>query len=268
METCSIVNARSGRCGEDCKWCAQAAAYPTGCAQYRFVPEPEWLRAAQASRAHGVDRIAMVTSGRKVGREDMEKFCDMIKKAPAGIGLCASMGLIGADALAALRQAGVTRYHCNLETSARYFPALCSTHTRHDKLATIAAARAAGLEVCSGGIIGMGESLADRLEMVAEAREAGAVSAPINLLCPIPGTPLQHMAPLSEGEVVLTAALMRLVAPKLTLRFAGGRRRLSREATLRMLRGGINGAMMGDLLTTAGNDADADRALFAEAERA
>lgn len=262
VETCSIVNARSGRCSEDCKWCAQAADYSTGCQQYLFVPEKEWVKAALTSRAHGVDRISMVTSGRKVGRGDITKFCSMFRKAPGGIGLCASMGLLGIEEMIELKEAGVTRYHCNLETSARYFPTLCTTHTRRDKLDTISAARAAGLEVCSGGIIGMGETLRDRLEMVKEAVEAGAASVPVNLLCPIPGTPLGDTPLLPEREVVLTAALMRFVAPKVTLRFAGGRRRLSQQATERMLRGGINGAMMGDLLTTEGNDAREDRALF------
>lgn len=267
VETCSIVNARSGRCSEDCKWCAQAAAYHTGCGSYLFVPERRWVKAAMASRAAGVERISMVTSGRKVGKADIEKFCSMFEKAPEGIGLCASMGLIGIEEMVALKKAGVTRYHCNLETSARLFPTLCSTHTRRDKLDTISAARAAGLEVCSGGIIGMGEELRDRLELVQEAREAGASSVPVNLLCPIAGTPLADQPLLSEREIVLTVALMRMVAPCLTLRFAGGRRRLSAEATRRILLGGMNGAMMGDLLTTEGNDADDDRRLFAEIEQ-
>lgn len=269
VETCSILNGRSGRCSEDCKWCSQAACHATGCDEYLFVEPEVYLGSCRAAAAHGVERISIVCSGRKVGLKDIRRFCDLYREGARenSIGLCASMGLLGLDELRELYKAGVRRYHCNLETSARYFPELCTSHTREDKLRTIALAREAGMEVCSGGIIGMGETMRDRLELAAEARDAGACSMPLNLLSPIPGTPLADTPLLSEEEAILSAALMRLTSPKLTIRFAGGRRRLSREATLRMLRGGVNGAMVGDLLTTAGNDADSDFRLFAEARR-
>ena len=266
VETCSIVNGRSGRCSENCKWCAQSAAHSTGCDEYLLIDREEFLKACRSNARHGVERISIVCSGRKVALGDIRKFCGMYRQGAAetGIGLCASMGLLNRAELQELYDAGIRRYHCNLETSARFFPTLCTSHTREDKLETIRLAREVGMEVCSGGIIGMGETLRDRLELAAEARDAGACSLPLNLLNPIPGTPLADTPLLGEEEAILSAALMRLTAPKLSIRFAGGRRRISREATLRMLRGGVNGALVGDMLTTVGNDIDNDFRLFRE----
>lgn len=264
-DTCSIVNGRSGRCTEDCKWCAQAARHNTGCREYDFVSDQEYFDTLMANHHAGVRRFSIVCSGRKVAMKDLRHFCDLYRRSGelTPMRLCASMGLLNKEELQALYDAGVRRYHCNIETAASYFPTLCTTHTREDKLRTIRLAREVGMEVCSGGIIGMGETLRERLEMAAESRDAGAVSIPVNLLNPIPGTPLENTPLISERDVVLTTALMRLVAPTQSIRFAGGRARLSREATARMLRGGVNGAIVGDMLTTIGNAMDEDRRLFA-----
>lgn len=264
FDTCSIVNGRSGRCTENCKWCAQAAAHHTGCKEYDFIDENEFFDALGRNDARGVRRLSVVCSGRKVALKDIRRFCDLYRRAreKSGISFCASMGLLNRQELQALFDAGIRRYHCNIETSASYFPQLCTSHTREDKLRTIRLAREVGMEVCSGGIIGMGETMRQRLEMAQEAREAGAVSIPVNLLNPIPGTPLENTPLLGEREVILTVALMRLVAPALTLRFAGGRARLGREATERILHGGMNGALVGDMLTTVGNKMDEDFELF------
>ncbi len=266
MDTCSIVNGRSGRCSEDCKWCAQSAHHPTGIDVYDIVDRDDMNRVLDAATERGVRRFSLVTSGRKVAPRDIDSFCELYRECASRspkMELCASMGLLSEAELQKLRDAGVTRYHCNLETSAKFFPTLCTTHTREDKLKTIRAARKVGMAVCSGGIIGMGESMRDRLEMAREACEAGAVSIPVNILQPIKGTPLEKTPLISEEEIVRTIALMRFVAPDAVLRFAGGRARLSREATKRILRGGLNGAMIGDLLTTVGNNMDSDFALFA-----
>lgn len=264
IDTCSIINGRSGRCTENCKWCSQAGVHHTGCKEYDFVPEEEYFSMLRANSDRGVQRFSIVCSGRKVAMKDLRVFADIYRRSrqESDIYLCASMGLLNREELQALYDAGVRRYHCNIETSARYFPELCTTHTREDKLRTIRLAREVGMEICSGGIIGMGETMRDRLEMAEEAREAGACSIPVNLLNPIAGTPLENTPLIGEGETILTVALMRLVAPKCVLRFAGGRARLSPEATARILRGGMNGAMIGDLLTTIGNQIDADYALF------
>lgn len=265
LDTCSIMNARSGHCTEDCKWCAQSRHYSTGVREYDSVTREEAVAAAKANRERGVGRFSLVTSGRKVSRSDIGHFCDMYRAIGevSDICMCASMGLLGREELQALKDVGVRRYHCNLETSSEYFPSLCSSHTHDDKLRTIALAREVGLEVCCGGIIGMGESLRDRLLLAEEARNAGAVSIPVNILQPIKGTPLENTERLSGDEVARSVALMRLVAPDAVLRFAGGRAQLPAEITERILLGGMNGAMIGDLLTTVGNKVAEDYELFA-----
>ena len=264
FDTCSIVNGRSGRCTENCKWCAQAAAHHTGCKEYDIIGEDEFLEAVDMNNGHGVKRFSIVCSGRKVAMKDLRVYCDMYRRATdrSALKMCASMGLLNRGELQALWDAGVRRYHCNLETSAAFFPTLCTSHTREDKLRTIALAREVGMEVCSGGIIGMGETMADRLALAREAMEAGAVSMPVNLLAPIKGTPLQDTPLLGEREVVLSVALMKLAAPRLLMRFAGGRARISAAATERMFRGGVSGAIMGDMLTTAGNGMADDFAML------
>lgn len=264
VDTCSIVNARSGRCSEDCKWCAQSRFHHTGIAEYDIIPEEEVLRAVDLNTQHGVKRFSMVTSGRRVSPAHISKFCDLYRKAAerSPIYLCASMGLLSRDELQALKDAGVKRYHCNLESSSSYFPKLCTTHTHADKLRTIKDAIEVGMEVCCGGIIGMGESMADRLQLAEEARDAGAVSMPVNILQPIKGTPLADTPLIGEDEIIRTIALFRLIAPKCVLRFAGGRARLSKDAMARIMRGGLNGALVGDLLTTVGNTLAEDRDLF------
>lgn len=266
IDTCSIVNARSGRCPEDCKWCAQSCHHHTGVAEYAVIPEEKAMEAARINACRGVRRYSLVTSGRKVSSSDIDKFCDIYRKVgrETSLYLCASMGLLGLEELKKLKEAGVRRYHCNLETSASFFPTLCTTHTHADKLRTIALARSIGMEICCGGIIGMGENMRQRLELAREARDAGATSIPVNILIPIPGTPLESVPLIPEEEIVRTAALFRLIAPKCTIRFAGGRMRLSRDTMRRMLLGGVNGSLVGDMLTTVGNTLDDDIRLFAQ----
>lgn len=264
IDTCSIVNARSGRCSEDCKWCAQSRHHSTGIDEYSFLSAEDTMKAARMNVDAGVRRFSMVTSGRKVSKNDLKVYCATYSELSrnTGLYLCASMGLLNKDELQMLHDAGVKRYHCNLETSSRYFPSLCSTHTHEEKLRTIKAAREAGMEICCGGIIGMGEELEDRLMLAQEAREAGAVSIPINILIPIKGTALQDTPLISEDEIIRSVALMRFIAPKLTLRFAGGRMRLSKKSMERILRGGMNGTLVGDMLTTVGNAIAEDKEMF------
>lgn len=264
IDTCSIVNARSGRCSEDCKWCAQSRHHSTSIDEYSFLSAEDTMKAARMNVDAGVRRFSMVTSGRKVSKNDLKVYCATYSELSrnTGLYLCASMGLLNKDELQMLHDAGVKRYHCNLETSSRYFPSLCSTHTHEEKLRTIKAAREAGMEICCGGIIGMGEDMEDRLMLAQEAREAGAVSIPINILNPIKGTALQDTPLISEDEIIRSVALMRFIAPKLTLRFAGGRMRLSKKSMERILRGGMNGALVGDMLTTVGNAIAEDKEMF------
>ena len=264
IHTCSIVNARSGRCSEDCKWCAQSGRHKTGIREYEYIPHEEVLRSFIVNKKRGSSCFSMVTSGRKVGPMEMANFCKTYKELSneGGIDLCASMGLLSREQLQQLWNAGVRKYHCNLESSPSYFSKLCTTHTIEDKLETIKTAKEMGFTICCGGIIGMGETLRDRLVLASMAREAGAESIPVNILQPIKGTPLENVEPISEDEITRSVALMRFMAPKCTLHFAGGRARISREATGQILRGGMNGALIGDMLTTVGNDVEDDFKLF------
>lgn len=267
VDSCSIVNARSGMCGEDCKWCAQSRHYTTGCDTYSFIDSAEVKSAAQANEKEGIRRFSLVTSGRKVSKKDMEKFCDFYKNLSqtTNLYLCASMGLLGEEELKMLYAAGVKRYHCNMETSEKVFRTLCSTHSPEDKRETIRKAREIGMEICSGGIIGMGESMSDRIDFAFELFELGVDSVPINILNPIPGTPLESVPLISEEDIIRTVAVFRFILPTKSLRFAGGRMRLSHDSMLRIMKGGMNGVLMGDMLTTVSNTIAEDRVLFKEA---
>ena len=267
VDSCSIVNARSGRCGEDCKWCAQASRHHTGCQTYNFLDEEEVMSAARANEREGIRRFSLVTSGRAVSDADLDRFCGTISRLSRDTNLCicASMGLLNEAQMKKLKDAGVKRYHCNMETCEEFFPTLCSTHTPDDKKCTIAAARAAGLDVCSGGIIGMGESMRQRIDFAFELAALDVDSVPINILNPIPGTPLESVPLISEEDIIRTVALFRFILPKKSLRFAGGRMRLSHDSMLRIMTGGMNGVLMGDMLTTVSNTIADDRQLFMEA---
>lgn len=267
VDSCSIVNARSGMCGEDCKWCAQATRHNTGCETYNFLDEKEVLQAAEANDKAGIRKFSLVTSGRAVSKRDLSKFCATYSRLAkeTDLHLCASMGLLGEEEMQMLKEAGVKRYHCNMETSSKFFPTLCSTHTPEDKRRTIEAARKCGMEVCSGGIIGMGESMADRIDFAFELAEMDVDSVPINILNPIPGTPLENTPLISEEDIIRTVAIFRFILPTKSLRFAGGRMRLSHESMLRIMTGGMNGVLMGDMLTTVSNTIADDRKLFNEA---
>jgi biotin synthase len=266
MDLCTIMNARSGECTEDCKWCAQSKFYNTGIGNYELVGEEESVALAVENRKKGVERFSLVTSGRALSSSNVKKACSIYRaiSQTSDIHLCASMGLLGFDALQQLKLAGVEHYHCNIETAPSLFSSLCTTHTFEEKLKTIKAAREAGLLICSGGIIGMGETMEQRIEMAIALQQLEVNSIPINILNPIEGTPLSGSQMLSDEDILTTIALFRFINPKAHIRFAGGRNLIAHIQS-KALRAGVSAALVGDYLTTIGTNIDEDRVLFQSA---
>lgn len=264
---CSIINARSGKCSENCKWCAQSGHYHTDSDVHGIISAEKAVIQAKYDEKKGVKRFSLVTSGRAVKGDALKKICDTYRvlREQTGMFLCGSLGLLDKDDLSQLWDAGMRRLHCNLETAPSYFDKMCTTHTIADKMKTLKAARELGFQLCSGGIIGMGESRRQRIELAETLREVQPDSIPINILHPIKGTPLAETPLIDDDEILLTVAIYRFMHPKAELRFAGGRARLSHDTKLKALKIGINSAVVGDLLTTVGSEIDQDKALALEA---
>lgn len=265
FDTCSIVNAKSGNCSEDCKWCAQSGHYQTNVALYPLLSAEACLRHATYNAEQGIGRFALVTSGKRISHSDLDKITHIFRqiKQACPIKCCASMGLLNREQLQALYDSGVENYHCNMETAPSYFRTLCTTHTPEQKLATIRTARQIGFRICSGGIIGMGETMEQRIEMALLLQKEEILSIPLNVLQPIAGTPLGASAPLTDEEFLTTIALFRFINPQAYLRFSGGRAQLSEATQRTALYIGINSAIIGDLLTTIGSRVVVDQQLFA-----
>jgi len=266
FDLCSITNAKSGKCSEDCKWCAQSAHFDTQVDVYDVIDAKEAVEQAQSNEKQGVHKYSLVTSGRALSSFKFDKLIGVYRevKEKTNIRLCASLGLIKEEQLKRLKEEGVEHYHCNLETARSFFPSLCTTHSYDEKVNTIKAALAQGLGVCSGGIIGMGETMAHRIELAMELQELGVKSIPINILNPIEGTPLQGTAKLTDEEVLTTIALFRFINPEAKIRFAGGRNQI-KHIEKKALSAGINAALVGDLLTTIGTNVQEDRVSFQNA---
>ena len=254
FDLCSIVNARSGKCSENCRFCAQSSRYQTGVESYDLLLSDEIMEQGLENDRYGVGRYSLVTAGRDVTDDDIEVFSSMYRELGdrTELSLCASMGFLTKEKAQKLYDSGVRRYHCNLETCRSYFPEVCTSHTYEQKVETIRIARETGMDVCSGGIIGMGESLEQRIELAFELRDLEVESIPINILTPIPGTPFEALEPLSLSEVLTVIALFRFINPTAVVRLAGGRAQLG-EQQFRCFLAGANGAIVGNYLTTAGN---------------
>ena len=254
FDMCAIINGKSGACSEDCKYCAQSAHYKGIAEVYPLQEAATFLRDGKEHKDEGVLRYSIVTSGKRLNQKDMEAIIPIYEQihTKVGISLCASHGLLGEEDMKKLKASGVRRYHNNLETSRRYFPFICSTHTYEDKLETLQAAKRVGLEVCSGGLFGMGETLEDRIDMAFDLRALEVKSIPINVLVPIPGTPLEGIRPIAEEEVLKTIAIYRFIHPDAKIRLAGGRSQLT-DAGRYAFKGGANATISGNLLTTCGN---------------
>ncbi len=253
VELCAIVNAKSGLCPEHCAYCAQSARSKTGVKVYPLISRMEAREKALRAKEVGVLRFSIVTSGRKPLKKDLKKTALMISDIRAlGLHPCASLGLLDRDELGFLLAAGLERYHCNIETSERFFPSLCTAHTFADKVKTIEAAQSLGMSVCSGGIFGMGETWDDRIDMALTLRKLDVDSAPLNFLNPIPGTPLGNRQPMHPFDALKVISLFRILLPDNAIRICGGRTSTLGEFAAMIFMAGADALMTGDYLTTQG----------------
>lgn len=264
VDLCSIVNGRGGKCSENCKFCAQSAHHRARCLEYGFLDKDEFVRDCGRMAAKGVDRYSIVTAGRTLEGQDLEKAIESYQAmhtAWPDMILCASHGLVTEDALRRMREAGVSMYHTNVETSERFFPQICTTHTYADKKEQIRRAKAAGMTVCSGGIFGMGETWQDRIDMALLLAQMEIDSIPLNFLIPVRGTPLEHQPRLSREKIVRIVALFRYLNPTAYIRLAAGRSYFDDGGEI-LFRAGANATLTGDMLTTVGNNTTQDRAML------
>ena len=262
---CAIINAKSGKCSEDCRFCAQSAHYSTDAPVYPLKGCDEVLVAANQALEDGAEHFSMVTSGRGLGRADVDKVAEIVAeiRRQVPIKVCASLGILGPEEFNILREAGICRYHHNLESSREFFPRIVSTHTFEDRINTIRAAQAAGLEVCAGGIFGLGESEADRISMALSLQELEVESVPINILIPLPGTPLHGQKNLGVRDILRSIALYRILLPTIPIRLAAGRESALDDFLSTAFLAGADGMMIGGYLTERGRSASKDT-LFIE----
>ncbi len=263
IDLCTIISGRKGNCGENCKYCAQSARHHAKIENYGLLSGKDIFQAAENNEKAGANRFSVVTSGRGLSGEDFDKMLEIYKdmSGKLKIELCASHGILTGDRLKKIRAAGVKRYHHNLETSRRYFPEICTSHTYDDRIKTIKAAQNAGLEVCSGGIIGMGETWQDRFDMAFELAGLNIKSIPVNVLIAIEGTGLEKLKPLTEGEILRTVAAFRFINPDADIRLAAGRNLLSDRGKSALLHG-ASASITGNMLTVPGNSVKLDLELL------
>lgn len=257
---CTIMNAKSGRCSEDCSYCAQSTFFKTSAPIYPLVTKESALELALSVEQEGAHRFSLVTSGKGIfSPKEIEPLVTIYNflNNKTDIHLCASHGILNYEAALALKNSGVSTYHHNLETSENFYKNICSTHTYEDRVNTILSAQKAGLEVCSGGILGLGETELDRLDLAFTLKKLNIKSVPLNFLTPIVGTPLENATPLDPFEILKTIAVFRFILPDSTIRYAGGRDNLKSFVDLG-LKGGINAALTGNFLTTTGSTIASD----------
>jgi biotin synthase len=266
VTTCSIINAKSGRCSEDCVFCAQSGRHATALTNYPLMASDEMLERAAREERHSL-RCGIVTAGRGMNPAEIETVCAAIegfqkrglKQLP-----CASLGILDSAGFARLKAAGLKRFHHNLEASRAYFPRICTTHTYDERVETIRNAKAAGLEVCVGAIFGLGESNGDRVDVLEEIRQLDPAAVPLNFLVPIEGTRLAGRERMPRWEAIKIIALARLLMPRKDILIGGGRLEVFGDEQRLIFRAGANAMIVGDLLTVKGRSPDADMILLKE----
>lgn len=269
VDMCGVISARSGMCSEDCKFCAQSVHHTTNAPVYDLMDTEALVAIAQKAEQQGARRISVVTSGKGMEHDPaFSKIIEAIKQllSCTRLQICANLGTITAQQARQLAAAGVKRYAHNLETSERYYPAMCSTHPYSDRVSTIQAAKNAGMELCTGGIIGLGENWRDRIAMAFTLKELDVHSVPINILNPIKGTPLENQPPLLPLEIIQTFALFRFILPAKVIRPAGGREINLRDMQGAIMLAGANGLIVGNYLTFTGRDTAADFKMVRDAQ--
>lgn len=266
LSLCSILSARSGGCTEDCAFCAQAACHQTTAKPVPLLSQEEIIGAYEAAAKLPILHFGVVTSGCALTSKGIERICHAVRarKIPR-VAWCASLGCLNGAELAALKESGVERFHHNLETAASFFPSICTTHSYDQRLATVRAARDAGLEVCCGGILGLGESLEQRVEFALTLAREGVDSIPLNFLIPIPGTRLARHEILKPMEILRAIVMFRLTNPNAEIRVCAGRLHL-RDLQSMIFHAGANGIMIGPLLTVAGRNVEQDLQMLRDLE--
>ena len=261
VKICSIVNAKSGKCVEDCSFCAQSSSFQTDSPEYELMDVEEIVKAAKEAEAFGSNEFSIVASGTSLDdRKELDRVIEAIKriKAETQLETCCSLGLMPMEHLKELKEAGLDRCHHNLETAKSHFDKIVSTHTYEDEVNAVQNAKAAGLQVCVGGIFGMGESFAQRAELAFSIRDLGTQSFPINFLKPIEGTGLDHLEPMEQYEALRTISLLRLILPDIDLFVCGGREEVLTDLQEQLFSAGANGILGGNYLTTKGQDPKRD----------
>lgn len=261
IDLCAVVNAKSGRCTEDCIFCAQSARHKTDIKTYPLINISEVRRVSSLAGGDGAHRLGIVTSGKGIqNKEELERICEFVKEISKRSNLtpCASLGMLSDEQLARLRDAGLKRYHHNLETAESYFPKICSTHTYKERVDTVRLVKKKGFEVCSGGIFGLGETSEQRVELSFTLKDLEVDSVPLNFLNPVKGTPAEKQPLLPPLETLKIIALFRFVLPKKDIRMCGGREVALRTLQPLMYLAGANGTMVGNYLTTSGRDPRVD----------
>ncbi len=260
VDLCALVNAKAGNCAEDCGFCSQSSHSNTGISTYPLMDPDRIVERAKQAKEFGAKRFCIVTATRGLSDRDLPILCEAVRrvKEEAGIVPECSLGFVTEEQLAALKEAGMTRYNHNLETAESNFSNICSTHTYQDRLNTLKMLRRQGVEICSGGILGLGESRKERLELAFALAEFDVECAPINVLNPRPGTPLASATPPSPMEVIKTIAVFRFILPRSRLELGGGREVNLKDFQVMAFLAGANSLIIGGYLTTYGRQPSAD----------
>lgn len=261
IEFCSLVNARSGKCSQNCKYCAQSSHYRTDIETYPLIDKEEVLKVAKEAKEYGVNHFAIVTSGKDPEEENFDKIIELIQEINKvdGISSCASIGILNEEDAKKLADAGLKRFHHNINTSQSYYPEVCTTHTWEDRVNTCKLVKKYGMELCCGVILGMGETVEQRIEMAMELAEIQPDSIPINILMPIPQTPFENYGDkIDEENILRTLAVFKIANPNSVLRFCGGRLRLSEKNQELALKTCVEGILTGNYLTTTGKSPQED----------